>query len=139
MDRRVSCRQNKAISACTQSCLAGGTSDARIAEMCNVLLYSMQLMEPYNSRIWLKSGLLGSRTEEPYLLASIDISMQTAHWLYAFRVCTIIYTAAVSCLEVSLDLTYLTNFTRVLCYLPIKLRCSQACKIHGRASLCSSN
>jgi len=43
-------------------------------------------MESYNSRSWLRSELLGSRTEEIYLLASIDVTMKTAHWLYPFRV-----------------------------------------------------
>lgn len=51
-----------------------------------VWMYSTELMEPYNSKSWLRSGLLGSRTEEPYLLASIDISMQTTYWIYPFRV-----------------------------------------------------
>lgn len=90
-------------SACARSWLAGGASDACTAEMCSILLYSVQLMEPSSTRSWLRSGLLGSRTEEPQLLASVDVSVQTACWLYPF---TVTHLAAVSCRAVSLDLIY---------------------------------
>lgn len=63
--------------SCTQSWLPGDASDVCMAEMCNILLYSVQLMEPYSTGSWLRSGLLGSRTWEPHLLPSVDVSMQT--------------------------------------------------------------
>lgn len=78
-----------------QSWLAGGASDVCMAEMCNILLWSVQSLEPCSTGSWLRSGLLGSRTQESHLLTSVDISMQTAGWLYPFRECTDIHLAAV--------------------------------------------
>lgn len=65
---------SRTISACTQNSLAGGASDACIAEMCNMLSYSMQLMELYNSKNWLRSEFLGPRVEKPYLFVCVDKS-----------------------------------------------------------------
>lgn len=48
-----------------------------VGRMTFILLYSMELINLFISWRELRSGLLGSRTDDPYMFASVDVDVES--------------------------------------------------------------